>query len=510
MVLENKQSLSNNKLILKNTIFLYIRMLLLMAVSIYTSRVVLQVLGVSDYGIYNLVGGMVVFFQFVNSTINGILQRFYNVDLGNSDSCALSATFHTGITLQLIFSFGIIVIGESLGLYILYDYLNIAPDRLNAAFWVLQFSILNFCISLLRTPFTAMLIALEKMGLFAYLSIAEAVFKLLSIYVLLFLIGDKLIMYSSLQCIIVFITLIIYAIYVCRLTGFSIAIRTSKLHLKKLATFSGWNLLGSIFALSVNQAISFYINVFFGVIYNAASGVAAHLSGSINQFVSHFSMAFNPQIVKLHTANEREKLFSLIYRSSKISYLLYIIVAFPFLCLSDTIIDLWLDEVPPMAVIFSNLCIIDYAIESFASPLWASIQASGKIKYFNLGLMGIFALNIPILYIVLLLGGLPWCVYLVKIIIDFINLIFRIIYATKCIKMPLSLYLKNIMKPTMTVTILTLPFLYLCLTLDNIWTRIFLGIFILVPLIAFSGIFFCFDKGERKSLMKLVKSKLNK
>lgn len=481
-------------------------MFLLMGISLYTSRVVLQVLGIEDYGIYNIVGGMVVFFHFLNSTVNGTLQRFYNVEIAKGNKKGLISNFHAGLGIQLFFCFLVIFFSETGGLWMVNNYLKIDSGRLFAANIVFQFSILTFCANLLRTPFQALLIAYERMNFFAYISVVEAALKLLSVYLLLVFGGDKLILYTIFQFPIILIATIAFAIYVSNTFRIPLGIRSTKSYLMPLLNYSGWNLLGSIFALAVNQAIGIFINVFYGVAVNAAIGIANQISNIINQFVYNFSVAFSPQIVKLHTAKEWDKFAILIYQSSKTAFFLYAIIAIPFCCVADIIMGIWLVEVPLYAVLFTQLCLIDYAVESLTSPLYSAIQASGKVKRFNIGLCIMFSINIPVLYFVLSLGVEPYWAFIIKILTDVTNLGFRIHCMCRSVHIKLRSYLNKVILPLSAVIAIVIPFYCLIYNVNSNILKVVLSIIVLVPIIVFSSSIICYNKSERTKVINIIKN----
>ncbi len=503
------KSLANNKLIAKNAVFLYIRMFVMMAVSLYTSRVVLDVLGVSDYGIYNIVGGIVVFFHFFNSTISGTLQRFFNIEMGKEDIEGLRKSYNTGLGIQALICGIVILLAETIGLYFINHWLNIESSRMYAANVVYQMSILTFCCSLLRTPQQALLIASEKMSFYAYVSIVEAFAKLGSVGLLVWIGYDKLIFYSIFQAIIAAVVFGIFVYQVKRQFSFEITFRLDTSYMKNILYFSGWNVLGASFALTVNQMMGIFLNLFYGVTLNAAAGLATQVSSVVNQFSSNLSMAFSPQIVKLYSAHEFENFRKLMFRSSKTSFVMYSMIGLPLICLADCVMHLWLVEVPHYAVIFTQLCIVDLAVESFAFPLYASIQASGKVKGFNIGISTIFLLNIPMMYLALWTGWPPYSVFLSKILADTISLLFRIWFMGRSVGIKTADFFKNVICPSALVVIILLPIICFVLNTSSYIIQVVVVVG-MVPLQALLSMMLCFSKTERLTVKNIIKQKIRK
>ena len=503
------KNFANNRLIIKNTVFLYFRMFIMMGISLYTSRVILNSLGVIDYGIYNLVGGVVLFFHFFNSTISGTLQRFFNVEMGENDGEQLNALLNSGILLQCLFSLIIILLSESFGIWLVNNYLKITPDRLWAANVVFQLSIFTFCINLLRTPFQAILVASEKMNFYAYISILEALIKLGSASILNHIKYDKLVVYSLLQLVIVILVLYFFVKEVNKQFGFKYKRFDTNLF-PSIISFSGWNLLGASFALTVNQIMNIFLNVFYGVVTNAASALATQISSAINQFAANFSMAFSPQIVKLYAANQINEFRLLMFRASKTSFLLYLMVALPFICLADNLFLLWLVDIPDYAVLFSQLCVIDLAIESFTSPLYSSIQASGRVKKFNIGISIIFMFNIPLMYIALKYGYKPYDVFFVKIFVDIANLLFRVVYMCRYAPISFVEYLHRVIFPCITVVILLLPVVFLIINQLNFIIKLVITLFLLCPLEIIASLYLCYNFKERNLVISMIKNRIHK
>lgn len=446
---------SNNKRIAKNTFMLYIRMFVMMAVALYTSRVVLDALGAEDYGIYNIIGGIVVLFSFLNSALLQATQRFLNFELGKNDENSAHDIFCMSINAYIILSFIFFVAAETIGLWFVNEHLNIPENRMYAANWVYQLSIVTFIINLIRVPYNATIIAYERMDFFAYLSIIEVILKLVVVYLILVCTFDKLIFFAFLYAIVPLIITYAYKLYCNK--HFEITKYRyfwNKRTFKKLFSFSGWSLFASISNMLANQGLLILVNIFSGVVANAAMGIANQISGKVTQFFTNFQMAFNPQIVKKYAANETESLYKLVFSASKFSYYIMLIVSLPIIYEMDAILNLWLVDVPQYTKEFSQLILIFMLIEALSAPLWMFVQATGEIKYYQILMGATTFLNFPLAYIALRIGLPVYSVWMIRIIVNILASIFRCIYIQKRFSFPVYSYLSEVIVPITFITIL--------------------------------------------------------
>lgn len=315
------QTQNNNKRIAKNTLLLYLRMIFLLSISLFTSRVVLQTLGVEDYGIYNVVGGVVALFAFLNGAMTGATQRYLNFDLAKNDTKALSETFNTALIIHSLIALTLILLSETVGLWFMYEKMVIPEERMTAAMWVLQCAILVMSVNIISVPYNAAIIAHEKMGAFAYISLLEATLKLLIVYMLYISPVDKLILYAILLLTVSVVIRFVYSSYShkhFKETHFRFIWNTVKL--KEMGAFASWNLIGNLALMGVTQGLNMLLNVFFGPVVNAARGVAVQVQGAIQQFANNFQTAINPQITKSYASNQLEYMHSLICRGAKFSF----------------------------------------------------------------------------------------------------------------------------------------------------------------------------------------------
>jgi O-antigen/teichoic acid export membrane protein len=389
----------NNKRIARNTLLLYFRMLLTMVVSLYTVRVVLNTLGIVDYGIFNVVAGIVTTFSFLSVTLATATQRFFSFELGRNNYEQLKKTFSMTMTIYIMVAIIILVLAETLGLWFLNTKMSIPAERMEAANWIYQFSILSFMMTMFTIPYDAAIIAHERMDVYAYVSMIEVSLKLLIVYLLMIVSMDKLKLYAILILGVTTIITLIYRTY-CqkKFDECHYSFYWDSNLFKTIAGYSGWNLFGSLAGVFNDQGINILLNIFFNPVINAARGIAFQISNSINLFVSNFSTAVNPQIIKYYAQNENQKMQTLVFQSSKFSYFLLFIITMPVLLETNLILSLWLKAVPEYVVLFTRLVIITTLIDSLSGPLITSALATGKIKYYQIIIGGFKLFNLPICF----------------------------------------------------------------------------------------------------------------
>ncbi|MDM1503179.1 lipopolysaccharide biosynthesis protein [Myroides marinus] len=420
--------MSNSKTIAKNTLFLYFRMFLIMGVTLYTSRVVLQQLGISDFGIYSLVGGIVAMLGFFNAAMSSATQRYLSFDIGKGDEQRLQKTFSATLTIHILIAILALLLAETVGLWYI-NYKMVFPnDRVYAVNMVYQFSVLTFLLGIIQVPYNALIIARERMNIYAYVSILEAGLKLAIVF-LLVLGEDKLILYSILTFIVAFIIRLVYQIY-CRkqFQESRYKFEYDRTYFYELLAYSGWNLFGNFAAVARNQGVNMVLNLFFGTIVNAAYGITMQVQGAVQMFVSNFQMAVNPQIIKTYATGNLNEMRKLVFQSSRFSYYLLLILIAPLILHTNSILELWLGIVPESTVVFVQLVLIGLLLDSLSGSLMIAVQATGKVKWYQIILGTFIFLNLPISYLVLLFGGDDYYVFIVFIIITFLTLVFRMIF----------------------------------------------------------------------------------
>lgn len=417
-----------NRRIFKNTLLLYFRMAVTMGVTLYTSRVILSVLGIEDYGIYNIVGGIVVLFSFLNSALTQATQRFLTFELGKKDYDMFNKVFNMTILMYLLLIVLVIVLAETVGLWFLNNKLNISDDRMYAANWVYQFSLLAFVLNLLKTPFNASIIAYEKMAFYAYTSIIEVALKLIIVFLLSVVFVDKLVLYSGLVSVVSLMLLLAFVLYCAKnFSTCKFRYYWDKKILARIGQFSGWTLFGSLSVMFANQGVNIILNMFFGVGVNAAVGVSTQLCSAVQKFVSNFQMAFNPQVTKTFANNDTDYLNNLVFRTSKLSFCLIFLLAIPFIFKTEGIMILWLGKVPQYAVLFCKLILISMILEAFSGPLWMMVQASGNIRNYQIWMSSIKWIEFIGALILFKLGFEPFYAYIMRCVVSVLSLITRLI-----------------------------------------------------------------------------------
>lgn len=447
---------SNNKRIAKNTMLLYVRTLFIMLVTLYTSRVVLNTLGVTDYGVYNVVGGVVAMFGFINSSMSSATQRYITFALGKGDMAQLQKVFSTALQIHVFIAALIVVLGETVGLWFMYTQMQIPADRMDAAFWVLQCSIVSTVVMIISVPYNADIIAHEKMSAFAYISILEAVLRLAVVYVLLVFSYDKLILYAFLILGVQLLVRLCYTRYCNR------HFKESKYRhvwdkrlMKEMSGFAGWSLFGNLSGVFTGQGLNMLLNVFFGPVVNAARAVAVQVQGAIQQFVGNFQMALNPQITKTYAKGEMEEMHKLIFRSARFSFYLLFFISLPVLFETDFILTIWLKTVPEHTVVFLRIMICTSLIYSLANPLIAANQATGKVKKYQAVCGTILLLILPVSYVCLLLGCPAYSVFIVHFVMESIAQLARMVMLRSEVGIRVRDYIKNIYYKVLLVVVLS-------------------------------------------------------
>jgi len=418
----------NNKRIAKNTAMLYVRMMLSMLISLYTSRIVLEILGIEDFGIYNVVGGVVSMFIFLRGALGAATSRYLAFELGKKDIPQLKMVFRTSFTIHVLFAVIILLFLETVGLWFVNNKLVIPADRLYAANWIYQFSILSSIISIIQVPLTASIIARERMNIYAWLGIFDVIMKLVIVFLLDCSGFDKLITYGFLLLVVSSLVFIIYHIY-CKIkfTEYVLRFVFEKDLLKEMLQYSGWSFIGSFATIMKLQGINVLLNIFFGPAVNAARGIAYQVNNAVNSFIQNFTTAINPQVIKNYANGEIDVMINLLFRGTKFSYFLLLFLGLPIILEAEFVLDLWLVDVPEYAVIFTQLIIINSLLESFTFVLGASIQATGRIKWYQIGVGGFLLLNLPVSYWILKMGYPPQATLVVSIVLAFFALILRVV-----------------------------------------------------------------------------------
>ena len=496
----------DNKRILKNTVYLYIRQVVVLLISLYTSRVVLDALGVTDFGLYNVVGGVIVLFSFVTNALSNSTGRFFSYAIGKGDENEINLTFGTFRSLYYILAIIILILGETVGLWFVYNYLSIPEERFTAALWVYHFSVLTTIMNVIYLPYQSLIISNEKMSVFAYVSILEASCKLGIVYLLYISPADRLIVYAILIFLLQFIIRCVYTVYCKRKIPTSKAPVTLKKELvPEVLKYSGWVLFGSSAYMTYTQGINILLNIFFGPVVNAARGIAVQVQTGCQNFIVGFQTAIYPQIVKSYAKQDLTRMRALLYTACKGSYFLFLVLVLPLLLKTEFILEVWLKEVPDYAVPFTQLILVFSMLRAITNTLNHAVQATGKIRLYQLtdGLMGLLIL--PIAYaVVKVFQTDPVSVFWVLVVMEAITVIIRILVGVPRFG-NIWEYFRKVLFPVIYVTAFSIVtpiyvastssetfigFFYVCL-IDIFWT---------LPVVFFWGL----NKKERSLIIDRI------
>ena len=450
------QTSVNNKRIAKNTLLLYFRMLFLMLISLYTSRMILNALGITDYGIYNVVGGFVAMFSIVSSSLTSACSRFLNFEMGKGcDAHRLNVVFSTSLSIQILLSLLILILTESIGVWYINNVMVLPPERLTAANWCFLFSVLSFCMNLITVPYRASIVAHERMKAFAYVSIIDGTVKLIIAFAILYNPFDRLVYFALLSFLLANLICLIYQAY-CRRTFAECRYHLvfDKEMLKSMFGYSVWRFVGNTSSILKNQGVNILLNLYFGPVVNAARGVANQVDHAIQHFAGNFMMALNPQITQSYSAGNLKYSFSLVNRGARFSYYILFILSLPVIINANFIMHLWLTKVPEYSVTFVQLILVEMMITSISRTLITLQSATGRIRNYQLIVGGILLLNLPLCYVMLELGFSPVIVVLVSVFVELLAILARMYMIPFTIPefKPLS-YIRNVIFNILLVTI---------------------------------------------------------
>ncbi|HPX98853.1 MAG TPA: lipopolysaccharide biosynthesis protein [Bacteroidaceae bacterium] len=447
----------DQKRIARNTLMLYFRMGVIMLINFYTSRLVLKVLGADDFGLYTAVGGLVIAFAFIRSTLSSASNRYFAYELGRNRYDELHKLFCLNVTIFIILAAIVLVLAETAGLWFLYNKVNFLPERRGAVGWVYQFTIIALVFNLVSTPYLSLIFAKEKMHVVAYSSIIETVLKLIIVFLLVRTTMDKLVLYSGLMALIT-IGISLFYIFYCTLFYRESRFRFywNKAKFREISEYIGWNTIGALADMGRTQGLNLLLNMFFGTAVNAARGIAYQVYVNINGFMVNFSEAFKPQITKSYANNEKEGMMKLVFQSSKFSYFLLFILILPVFLETPIILDIWLVDVPEHTVILCRLMLITALISSTHVPMATAVRATGDIKWYQIFVCGALLLPLPVSYIILKMGyGTPALVYIIDLIAAAIAQIMRFVIMVVQMKMNFREYAGQVLLPTAIVSLIS-------------------------------------------------------
>lgn len=481
-------------------------MIFLMVITLYISRIVLNSIGVVDYGIYNVVAGFVNLFGIITGSITVAISRFITFELGKDGNRGVNAVFSTSINVQIIIIIVIVLLAESIGLWFVNTKLVIPADRISSANYLYHFTVLSFCVSLFSVPYNAAIIAYEKMSAFAYIGIMDAILKLLSASLISMAPSDKLASYGCFLFVTSMIVQIIYYIYCkkkmdCCTYHFSV----DRNLLKKMLSYSGWTYIGASGAILRDQGGNILINIFFGPVLNATRGISMQVQSAVTSFSENFMTAIKPQIIKNYASGNIDRMQSLISKGSRYSFYLLFILSLPIFLNTEYILRLWLHEIPEQSVLFVRLSILFALSESISSPLVTGASASGNIRNYQLIVGGLQILNFPIVYILYKIGCPVHTVFLVAICISQICLFARLFVLKNLINLSVPSFLKETYFRIILVLFVCAVYSYMLF----IYTKVELGSFIVISILSILGtatIIYLF--GLNRPEKEMIKSKI--
>lgn len=507
-------SQSNNNIhIAKNTIYLYIRTVVVLFISLYSSRLVLQVIGISDFGLYNLVGGIVTLMAFLQAAQAKATSRFIIYKVGeNSDSNGLKKVFSACMTIHIFIAFAVVILGETIGLWMVYHWISIPPERFTAALWVYQFALLTFCIQIIRIPYDSVIIAHEDMSIYAYISIFEVVLQLILIFCLKYVSGDSLILYSGLLSILAFVLFKVFRLYVLiKRPVYKFSFVWDRNSSMKIISLSGWTLLGSASNTATQQGVSILLNNFVGLVANAALGFASQVSVGLGKFINSFTTAFNPQVIKLYAQQDYPALHSLIFRASKFSFALAYVMALPLIYNMDFILQIWLTNVPKYTTEFCQLILICSIIDATTSVYNVAITATGTIRNYQICISCSFILDLFFAFFLLSLHVNPALVFGSRIMTrGVLNMFIGLYFCRAQLSLNIVNYSKWTILPIIITIIISLPIEHLICHYYDSWEQFFISTFASVIIVGTCTLFIIMTKHERITVKKTINKYFSK
>lgn len=505
-----KSDIIDNKRIAKNTLFLYFRTMLTLFVALFTSRVILNTLGLVDFGLNSVVAGVITLFAFLNNALGASSSRFLTFELGKQSGNKLKEVFSTSFSIHLGLAIIVVILCETVGLWIVNNVLVIPNDRIFACNVIYQYVIITAVLSITQVPLNAMVIANERMTMYAYLGISEAILKLTVAYLITISPFDKLITFGTLNLFIAFGIYAFYHLY-CRrnFMDYNITISRNKELYKKMIGYSAWSVLGASAGMAKTQGINILINIFFGPVVNAANTIAYQVNGALSNFYNNFTTAINPQIIKSYAAEEHHRMKSLIFIGGKFSFFLLMIFSIPIILETNIILHLWLETVPEYTVTFTRLIILLTLIESFVATIGMAIQATGRIRDYQIFISGIYLLIFPLAYTAYKLGAAPFAALTILLVLASINIFVRLFFLKRYIHINVLDYSKNVLFVSVVVMLLSLIFPVAIYNLMSEGLLRLLTVVIVSMLSSIISIYlFGLQKVERQKVRTFIKKKM--
>lgn len=505
--------MADNKRIAKNTTFLYFRMMFVMCVALYTSRIVLRTLGIGDFGIYNVVGGIVVMFTTLNGSLGAATSRYITFELGRKDYVRLNQVFNVALLLHIAIAISVVILAETVGLWFFYEKMAIPPERMNAAFWVYQLSIITCFFSLTQVPYGATIIAHENMQIYAWMGVVEVLIKLVVVYLLVISPFDKLVYYAVLQCLVQIGIMLFYRAYCAKkYKESSFLICKDKKLYKEMFGYAGADLIGSISCLAQGQGLNLLLNMFFDPVVNAARAIAYQVQGAVTQFSNNFMTAVRPQIIKSYAEGDIKAMWVLIKDSSCFSFYLMWLLTLPIMLEADYILSLWLGKYPDHSVSFLNLILILCLIQTLKTPRTTIYHATGHVKLSNIVVGSILCAAFPLAYIFLKMGMKPESVFWAANISMAVSEIASVFVLKRYVKYSISRYLLQVHGRCILVALVSsvLPFVFFDRFMEPSFIRLVLTCVLTTILSAITVLTIGMDKDMRSKILRVLRQKLCK
>lgn len=507
------QTSDNNKRIAKNSLYMSIRMIVVLFISLYTTRAVLKVIGIEDYGIYNVVCGFVSMFSFLNASMSSATQRYYNFELGKNGEFGVQKVYNASLFIHLLLAIIVILLTEIGGLWYLNHKLVVPEARMSAAFWIFQFSVVSMFLNIVNVPYMAAIMAYERMNYYAYIGIIDAVLKLMIVYALYLSNGDRLILYGFLFMAITIFDYFAYRLYAKKqFKSLRLGLLPHKAFIKEMLEFAGWNLFGSFAYMMRDQGINLLLNAFFGPIVNAARGVANQVNGALQGFTSNILTPARPQIVQSYAKGEYERSFHLMNSVSKLSCIVFLMMSLPVCLLISPILNVWLGgNVPEHTTSFIIIMLITNTWGSLVAPISSIVHATGRMKFYQIISSASNMMSVPLAYIFLCIEHVPEFVFYALLITMFTNHVAGLVSLKRLTSFSIKRYIKNVAFPLVCVIVLSvlttiIPHYFI----SNIVLDFLVVVIVsMVAILSYSYII-CFDATEKQLVNQLVNKIITK
>lgn len=503
--------ISSKRQVTKNAIMLYVRMFVSMIIGLYSSRVVLSTLGVSDYGVYNVVGAIVPVFAFLSNAMASSISRFITFELGKGDFGRLKKTFSSAVLIQIVIGVVIFILAELIGGWFLREKLVIPPERMNAANWIFQLSVLSILLNIIQIPYYACIIAHEKMEVYAYIEILYAVFKLITVFLLIVIGFDKLILLGIISSISLIIITLFYVIYSIRSFGECRSkIIIDKDIIRPMITFSGYDTYGNICLAVKSQGIPFVVNLFLGVVINAAVGIVYTVTNMFRSFCGNILTVFRPQVVKFYAQNDFSKMTDTINLSIRMLLMLSILLVTIFIYNSQIILQLWLVKVPPLTSLLLNIALIENLFALLTDSLRIGVNATGRIKGYSFWSGTLIILVVPVSYFVLKLHYSPQSVFIISLVSQVLCTGVSLFYLKKEVpQYSIISFLKILSKVIFPLLVVVFVTFIIDFNFFGSLQRLFLSTLIILILYCLS-VYITLEKKEKQYVVRYLRKKQRK